>query len=1005
VEIEILNWTGLEGTAVAGRELEHIVRRGLDELERLRLPNGREPVEARAVVARWQPSAQRPLEWRTAFFEEHYTTGDAVDRRRSLEGAIVHWALGGVEVDKHHQLKLRFILQERIDTTADDDSVKGWLWLDSADGLYAGVVQKGQGVSHHSWSSFREWSKTQPKLAQELIDWLRAIHNVHPEVSKFRLCFSTQTGTAYALSLHSQPVTVENRRRHAVEALKRGDLSMDAALLSLRMTDLDRRVHLSVEQRSELTLLAHGQKGENVLVHGRAAFTAEGARILRQTGDPVILLCESFEPRDIAVLGDLAGIVSLRGGPASHAIVVARGSDVATLLGAEGLQVDSALGRAVGRDSATVKEGEWLVLDEAEGALYAGRIRENEVRGTADEPDIRDWAMMRAGSTVWANADNAEDVRQALSMRAGGIGLCRSENHLLEPRALRAFQRYLLSGTDEVGEDFPIVVASLREALLNVLRAADGRWVHYRLLDPRFDELLPEPQTSMAKELATELGELTDVIDERLRSLHRAGGMLGERGCRWGLRSGFYKDQLMAVSAAIRTAVSENGTLVRLALVVPLVVDIGELTQVRELADCCLNIPCERVELKFGCMVETARAAILSSELARKADVLCFGTNDLTQSFWGLSRNEASDVLSYYERTAIIAENPFRVIDRKGLGRILEAAFAEIARTSPRTEIVVCGEQAADPESAVYLLEAGAGAVSCRKSSMAEVALAVSQQKIRQEGHSGSINSLSDSRTEVLCAEACSGIRRGLVAGRPQSCHVAAQSWASVVSKLEGLGAPKNWKFFKRDLAAKWFGSREHARLDAGWTTDEVLASARKFESNSRTVRCSVFPDTIACHSVSKALPTDGDEDLWREIIDSLDKSAPIEVFPQQALNQLCFRAVISHGRTVVEAGIGQAMYVFEEERGFHPVAIADLDWIGSSSPRGPDGAPLGELSTLLEHWGEWLLVRLIAASTTLGTQWLGVEGYYNPYGEDCAPFVCDMDLPLDMAFHFVEPV
>jgi phosphoenolpyruvate-protein kinase (PTS system EI component) len=997
VEIDVHRFQGVEETR---SEVQQIVRCGIDELEQIHLNMGCGLSKGQRIIARWQLSYEEPFSWRPAYFEVNDESGhDANERMRSLEGDIALWALGSTDVPTAPTL--RFLLQGQIGLTGGG-AAKGWLWHDVASGPRAGIVQRWEGASYLGWSSFREWSQTQDGPPEELLEWLRIIHAAHPEVPQLRLCFGTLDQKAYALSLHAQPVSTEERLRHVAAASRQGALSSDQAILSLGVHDLERRVRLSCEQRSKLKLLARGHQGGDRFVQGRAAFDEANVQSLHEAGDPVVLLTESLEPRDVAAIANVAGIVSLRGGPSSHAIVVARGSGVATLLGAQGLLIDSTQGQAHGHAGATVKAGDWLVIDGVDGALYAGRVKEEDACDDADGLVVRRWVMNRAGSTVRANADRADDVRRAVRMHAPGIGLCRSENHLLEPPILRAFQRYVLCTPDHRSDDQATVVASLRDELSNVLRAADGRWVHYRLLDPRFDELLPEPETQEARQLAAELGKSPDMVADRLRILRRSrGGMLGERGCRWGLRSGFYKDQLTAVASAVRAAASDMVQSVRLALVVPLVIDVSELSVVRELAEQCLSLSGERVELKFGCMIETARAAIMASELASNSDVLCFGTNDLTQSVWGLSRDEGLDVLSYYQRTGILTENPFEVVDRRGLGKVVETALAEIGRANPRAEKVICGEQAADPESAAYFVEIGANAVSCRPSSMAQVALVVSQQKIREENDSGNFHILRESRAEALCDGTCSRIRRGLVAGRSEASQDEALSWAAVVSSRVGLGLPKNWKFFKRDLVAKWFGPREHKRFDADWTTDDVLEAAREYGSGGRrTVRCSIFPDMIACHSVSKALPPMGDEFLWREIVDSLDKSAPIEVFPQQGSNQLCFRAVVTQGRTIVEAGVGQAMYVFEEERGTHPVAIAELNWNGPSSPSGPAGAPIRELSALIEHWGEWLLVRLTAASTTLGTQWLGIEGYYET-GDECRePFVCDIDLPLDMAFH-----
>lgn len=745
----------------------------------------------------------------------------------------------------------------------------------------------------------------------------------------------------------------------------------------------------------------------------RVALSSSQVERLASDGDPVVWVKNSLAPTDVSILERVVGIVTRIGGPTSHLVVMARGRGIATFAGLQAMELDPGSGTTrIG--SKTVREGEWVVIDEGTGSLYLGRI-ESERNVSQWASEILNLTSATSRARVLVNADVPADAQRGFGLGAGGVGLCRSENHLVAPDSLMALQCWLIGRSDGRINSIPrAVLEALREGLAALLRAAAGRRIQYRLFDAHLEDLLPLAGTEEACHLAQELCLDLDVLNRTLFELRELGGPHGFRGCRWGIQTGFYRQQLRIV-AEVAHAAAQSGVGVQLAIIVPMVSVVAEFEAVQqvfrgEMKKAGIVQPgvAGGLDLRFGCMVETPRACTIIEEIARNADVLCFGTNDLTGAVWAISRDSGRQVLAHWLAEGIVDSDPFVVLDQTGVGSLITNSIARARSVRPDVNVVVCGEQANDPGSAAWLVQAGVDQVSCRADAVPAVALAIVQSGMaRSHAPSVSCGPIPHSAAAEASDVAYERIRHARAFRSRALARRLALEWGASVSARLSMPEVGNWKFFKRDVIQHWFGKRECQRFPSGWSSEEVLQYALKHRGSGRAVRYSLFPSTIACHALSRVLDDSESVEAWRREIESLDHEEPIEVFPQQPPTQVCFRAVFWGSHMDLEAGIGQAMYVFEEERGQHPTLRAVIERGGecqriSGADRVMETPLELGLRDFVEQYGKWLYLRLWDMSVVLGSAWLGIEGYYDPdTGNE--PFVCDLDLPQDLAFLGVE--
>jgi phosphoenolpyruvate-protein kinase (PTS system EI component)/8-oxo-dGTP pyrophosphatase MutT (NUDIX family) len=758
----------------------------------------------------------------------------------------------------------------------------------------------------------------------------------------------------------------------------------------------------------DLILLGSGLSLGEKVATGRAVTNASSLNEFVQKGDPVIFVSNEMVPRDASLFTRSQGLLAVKGGITSHMAVVMRGFGKACV---SGIQEMSLIPGSKGfklRDR-IINEGEWLTIDERSGGIYFGKGQLRTRRISEEMMEIIRWADNTRSVRVLVNADDRDQVKTGLMEGADGVGLVRSEHQILAEEVLQAFLCVLLlQSGPEKSRCIETVAKALEEQLVDMLKVLQGKPLHYRLLDAPINEFIPSEGETLAS-LAELVGMDEDQVRTRLSSLRETNSLFGCRGSRWGiLHKEFYKRQIdLALSAGMRVA--SDGITVALTIIVPMLSAEEELKYwslifQQKLADNAYP-PSYPFTVRLGAMVETPRAALISAQLAKYVDMLCIGTNDLTQATWAMSRDDVSTFYSKLLDARIVDYDPFRTLDRIGVGRLIEKAITEARSVNPDTQFYICGEHASDPESVNYLIGLGVNGVSCMADRVSRIKVAAARAELAQVPDTSALRHLP---TESNVGKRSPDVFERIVAEVHDSNHEAAQrialSWAHEITQQLGLEPPTVWKYFKRNLVEKWFGAGEHKRFEPGWDTEEAIAYATSHPG--RKVRYSLFPSDIACHAISKPMPENANEKEWRAELEALDHSIAMEIFPQQPEDNLCFRVVFQGDEFRFEAGIGQAMYVFEQERGDHPFVQGFWD-ISSKIPKvtgrhkDPQQTTQIEdgLLRLLSLYGETLLLKCRDICHRLGVRWIAIEGYYNLHNQG-APFICDMDLPQDIAFH-----
>jgi pyruvate, orthophosphate dikinase len=474
---------------------------------------------------------------------------------------------------------------------------------------------------------------------------------------------------------------------------------------------------------------------------GRVVFSAEDASRWAERGEKVILVRRETNPDDYHGMVASEGILTSAGGTNSHAAVVARGEGIPAVCGADAIKIDGA-GRNFTAGRATVAEGGWITIDGTDGAVYDEALEtepsplEAAMLGSKRARSGTLWAsfdrfMTRADAVrrlrVRANADTPEQAKNARARGAEGIGLCRTEHMFMGEARVEAVRAMIFAGSaDEEEKAFAVLLPLQRKDFIGIFRAMDGLPVTVRLLDPPLHEFLPnhvdlEVEVALAEAGARVMGKKRlgerKALLAKVRELHEANPMLGLRGVRLGIvKPGLYAMQVRAiVEAAVRLV--KQGKDPRPEIMIPLVSTAEELRQMREELEPVARTIVERagvdLDIPFGTMIELPRAAVCAGEIAEHADFFSFGTNDLSQTAFGFSRDDIGKFLAMYEERKLVPANPFVTIDEPGVGRLMHIAVEDARAANPRIHFGICGEHGGDPESVVFCERLGLDYVSC----------------------------------------------------------------------------------------------------------------------------------------------------------------------------------------------------------------------------------------------------------------------------------------------------
>ncbi|MBD3781878.1 MAG: pyruvate, phosphate dikinase [Micrococcales bacterium] len=550
--------------------------------------------------------------------------------------------------------------------------------------------------------------------------------------------FTIEQGRLWMLQTRVGKRTAQAAFRIAVDLLDEGVISEEEALLRVTGDQLAQLMFPHFDPDGARALVARGMSASPGAAVGVAVFDSDAAVRVAAEGTPVILVRRETTPDDLHGMVAAAGILTSRGGKTSHAAVVARGMGRTCVCGAETLEVDTRAGQFSTPDGTVVREGDTLSIDGSTGEVFLGEVavrpspvvRYFEGTMSVDEGGPLVAAVDRLMGVadkhrrmqVRANADNAADAARARRFGAEGIGLCRTEHMFLGERRELVERLILAEGEEERQVVFDELLPLQRADFVEIFEAMDGLPVTVRLLDPPLHEFLPDfTELSVKVAVAEATGREHDTDSLLLLAVHRLheeNPMLGLRGVRLGIAiPGLFEMQSQAILEAA-AIVAERGGHARPEIMVPLVGAVEELSTIRAEIDDAAHRAREKhavhLEHLVGTMIELPRAALTAGDIAQAADFFSFGTNDLTQTTWGFSRDDVeSSFFSRYMEAGILGVSPFETIDRQGVGRLVRIGTDEGRRTKPGLKVGVCGEHGGDPESVHYFEERGLDYVSC----------------------------------------------------------------------------------------------------------------------------------------------------------------------------------------------------------------------------------------------------------------------------------------------------
>ena len=550
--------------------------------------------------------------------------------------------------------------------------------------------------------------------------------------------FTIERGKLWMLQTRAGKRTARASLRIACEMIDETLISIDEALMRISPPSLDQLLHPTLDPDAKRTLLAKGLPASPGGVTGRIAFSNEDAVRRAEAGEPVILVRIETSPEDIDGMIKARGVLTARGGMTSHAAVVARGMGKPCVAGCGEIEVDYARGE-VRVKGFVLTANDQITIDGATGEVFLGEVKTIEPTLDAYFARVMTLADGRRRLGVRANADAPKDAAVARAFGAEGIGLCRTEHMFFGADRIDVVRQMILSETRaERAHALERLRPMQRADFAGLFREMRGLPVTIRLLDPPLHEFLPHDEVALG-ELATRLNVRVETLRPKVRALHEMNPMLGHRGCR--LAVTFPEIYLMQARAIAEAAFDVMGEGIKIApeIMVPLIATAGELKRLRaEIAAEVRRVHAERgraFEFTIGTMIELPRAALTADEIAADADFFSFGTNDLTQTTLGISRDDAGRFLGTYVGEGLFEADPFATIDQKGVGQLVEMAIERGRRTKADLKMGVCGEHGGDPASIRYFHRIGLDYVSCSPYRVPIARLAAAQAAIEDSSN------------------------------------------------------------------------------------------------------------------------------------------------------------------------------------------------------------------------------------------------------------------------------
>ncbi|MCK6586121.1 MAG: pyruvate, phosphate dikinase [Polyangiaceae bacterium] len=616
-------------------------------------------------------------------------------------------------------------------------------WLPNAQGedVVAGV-RTPHPISKGSGDDARSLEVSMPAAYTELVATYQRLEKHFRDMQDLE--FTIQSGKLFLLQTRTGKRTGRAAVRMAVEMVREGLITEREAILRVDPASIEQLLHPSIDPKAPKKLLARGLPASPGAVSGQVVFTADEAERRVQQGTAVILVRAETSPEDIHGMKAARGILTARGGMTSHAAVVARGMGKSCVAGCSAINVSYAQqamvvtiydAAGIASETVTVKEGDVITLDGSSGSVFLGAAPTIPAALSSEWSDLIAWADKSRRLRVRANADTPGDAQTARNFGAEGIGLCRTEHMFFNEERIAAVREMILSSDTEARKRaLAKLLPFQREDFVGVFRAMEGLPVTIRLLDPPLHEFLPQ-EPSQLEQLAATMGVSVRELAHKNEELHELNPMLGHRGCRLAIT--FPEIYAMQVRAILEAAcdVAAEGLVVKPEIMIPLSMTKRELELMRSIVEGTaakvFGEKGRKVPFSFGTMIELPRAALIAGELAKEAEFVSFGTNDLTQTTLGVSRDDAGKYMGAYIEAGIFAKDPFETLDTVGVGQLVAMGVERGRAERPGLKAGVCGEHGGDPKSIEFFEKVGLDYVSCSPFRVPIARLAAAQAALR----------------------------------------------------------------------------------------------------------------------------------------------------------------------------------------------------------------------------------------------------------------------------------
>ena len=582
----------------------------------------------------------------------------------------------------------------------------------------------------------RSMETVMPKAYAELVEVRAKLEAHYADMQDIE--FTVQQNKLYMLQTRNGKRTAAASLKIAVDMAREGLIDRTEAIKRVDPKALDQLLHPTLDPKAPRKALAKGLPASPGAACGVIVFSADEAEARAAKGEAVILVRIETSPEDIHGMHAARGILTTRGGMTSHAAVVARGMGRPCVAGAGSVTVDYA-SQTLTAGGKRMNAGDTITLDGATGEVFAGTVPMIEPQLSGDFATLMEWADGVRKMKVRANAETPLDAETARKFGAEGIGLCRTEHMFFDPERIGAVRQMIMADTEDGRRDaLSRLLPFQREDFLKLFRIMAGLPVTIRLLDPPLHEFLPHRESEIA-EVAISLGADVAAMQRRAADLSEANPMLGHRGCRLGLTyPEIYEMQVRAIFEAAIAIAQETGKAPVPEIMIPLVALRRELEILRALVDrVAQEVFAEtkfHIVYQVGTMIELPRAALIADSIAEAADFFSFGTNDLTQTVFGLSRDDAGKFLPFYVEKGILPKDPFVSIDIDGVGALVQIATEKGRRTKPDLKLGICGEHGGDPASIHFCGATGLDYVSCSPYRVPVARLAAAQAALTGTG-------------------------------------------------------------------------------------------------------------------------------------------------------------------------------------------------------------------------------------------------------------------------------